>query len=69
MRKSFVVALAAVMVAALPSMAFAKKHKRVKHRVAAPVQMVDSNQGTARFISDGVQQFFLPITQTFGPRY
>ena len=66
MRKGLVLILAVAFVAALPSMASAKKGKRMKHR--APVVQVDPNAGTAKFIAAGVRQFFLPLEQTFAPR-
>jgi hypothetical protein len=66
MRKGLVLVLAVAFVAALPSMASAKKHKRMKHR--APVVQVDPNASTGKFIAAGVRQFFLPLEQTFGGR-
>jgi hypothetical protein len=66
MRKGLVLILAVAFVAALPSMASAKKGKRMKHR--APVAQVDPSAGSARFVANGVRQFFLPLEQTFGGR-
>jgi hypothetical protein len=66
MRKGLVLILSLAFVAALPSMASAKKGKRMKHR--APVVQVDPNAGSGKFIAAGVRQFFLPLELTFGGR-
>ncbi len=63
MRKTVALILAAAFVAALPSMASAKKrhHKRAVATKMAP-------HGTGNFVYDALHQIFVPLEVTLGGR-
>ena len=65
MRKTVALLLAAAFVAALPSMASAKKAKRSKQ---APVATQTAPQGTGNLVTDALHQIVVPFEVTFGGR-
>ena len=66
MRKTLVVLLATSFVAALPSIALAKKTKHA--RQVQPAQAVEPPNAGPRFVGNMLYQIVVPWEQTFGPR-
>jgi hypothetical protein len=66
MRKTIVLLLSAAFVAALPSIASAKKHHR--HHREAVVQAYNDDNSGPRFLGAALHQFIVPLEVTFGPR-
>ncbi|MEJ0079347.1 MAG: hypothetical protein WDO17_28720 [Alphaproteobacteria bacterium] len=64
MRKTVALILAAAFVAALPSMASAKKAKHVKHHRGTMQQPASDGS----FIGAALHQIIVPFEVTFGPR-
>jgi hypothetical protein len=62
MRKAVALILAAAFVAALPSMASAKKRHHRHRAVAAQV----APQGSGNFVFDALHQIFVPLEVTLG---
>ena len=67
MRKTITLLLGAAFIAAIPTVASAKKVKRGKHHQVA-VQQTDPNASTGKFVSAALHQIFVPLEVTFGPR-
>jgi fatty-acid desaturase len=66
MRKAVALVLAAAFVAALPSIASAKKRHQRHHR--AVMTQVDPNAGSSSFVGAALHQIIVPLEVTFGPR-
>jgi hypothetical protein len=64
MRKTVALILAAAFVAALPSMASAKKRHRHHRQVAAQT----APQGSGSFVYEALHQIFVPLEVTLGGR-
>ena len=67
MRKTIALLLGAAFIATIPTVASAKKGKRVKHHRAAVAQ-VDPNASSGSFVGAALHQIFVPLEVTFGGR-
>ena len=67
MHKTVVLLLSAAFVAALPSIASAKKLKHPRHREAV-VQAYNDQNTSSRFLGAALHQLIVPLEVTFAPR-
>ena len=68
MHKTVVLLLSAAFVAALPSIASAKKIKHHRHDRQAVVQAYNDQNTGPRFLGAALHQLIVPLEVTFGPR-
>ena len=67
MRKAIALLLGAAFIASIPTVASAKKSKRVKHQRVA-VQQTNPNASTGHFVGAALHQIIVPLEVTFGAR-